>query len=51
MQKSIHCTSPSPTHEITLEINSKKGANVFCAVAKILVQGTNDANKMGQAFV
>ena len=33
------------------EINSEKGANVFCVATEALVQGTNDANKMGQGFV
>jgi len=38
-------------HEIVWETNSKKGANVFCAAAETLVQGTNDAYEMGQIFV
>ena len=38
------------THEIIWETNSKKGDNVFCAPTETLVQRTNDANKMGQAF-
>jgi len=41
----------SVTHEIISEINFKKVANVFCAAAATLVQGTNDASEMGQAFV
>ena len=40
----------STTHEIIWETNSKKGANVFCAPTETLVQRTNDANKVGQAF-
>jgi len=28
----------------------RKVLNVFCAATETLVQGTNDANKMGQAF-
>jgi len=28
----------------------EKGANVFCAPTETLVQRTNDANKVGQAF-
>ena len=40
----------STTHEIIWETNSKKGANVFCALTETLVQRTNDANKVGQAF-
>jgi len=35
---------------IIWEINSKKGTNVFCAPTETLVQGTNDANNIGQAF-
>jgi len=41
----------SITHEINWEINSEKGANVFRAATETLVQGTNDASKMGQAIV
>ena len=33
------------------ETNLKEDANAFCAAAEALVQGINDANKMGQAFV
>jgi len=31
--------------------NSKKGANAFCAATETLAQETNDAHKMGQAFL
>jgi len=42
---------PSITQKIIWEINSEEGANVFCSATQTLVQGPNDANKMGQAFV
>jgi len=41
----------SITHDIIREINSKKGANVFCVATETLVQGPNDVNQMEQAFV